>query len=134
MKKVSVAPCGVICDICQGFQRTKNRCVGCNSVGFKPNHCSSCSIKTCPEKLGDETLLCSDCSKFPCIRIKKLDKRYREKYGESPIENLENIKKMGADEFINTAQAKWTCSCGNLLCVHSNVCLKCGSKNPYSPK
>jgi len=51
MNNKSVAPCGVICDICLGFQRTKNKCVGCNSIGNKPYHCTVCSIKACPEKM-----------------------------------------------------------------------------------
>lgn len=29
MKHISIAPCGVICDICLGYQREKNKCVGC---------------------------------------------------------------------------------------------------------
>lgn len=135
MNNESIAPCGVICDICLGFQRTKNKCVGCNSIGNKPYHCTVCSIKTCPEKNGDEKLLCNECSKFPCRRIKNLDKRYTTQYGESPIINLKSIKEIGLEEFINTDSVKWKCNeCGHLLCVHRNECINCGNINPFFPE
>ncbi len=135
MNNPIIAPCGVICNICLGFQREKNRCVGCNNTGNKPYHCTVCSIKTCPEKKGDETLLCYDCTKFPCRRIKDLDKRYTMKYGESPIQNLNQIKEIGLAQFIDSEMVKWKCSnCGQLLCVHRADCLICGNKNEYFPQ
>jgi hypothetical protein len=134
MDNSSIALCGVICDICLGFQRSKNRCVGCNNMGNKPYHCTVCSIKSCPEKNGDEKLLCYDCSKFPCRRIKDLDKRYTTRYRESPIKNLLMIKDIGLLEFIKIEKDKWTCSnCNQLLCVHREACLICGAKNQYFP-
>jgi hypothetical protein len=134
MNNTSVAPCGVICDICSGFQRSKNKCVGCNSSGNKPYHCTECSIKSCLEKQGDEKLLCNECGKFPCRRIKNLDKRYTTKYGESPIQNLQKIKVIGINSFVKIETKKWTCStCGHLVCVHKDVCLICDAKNEFFP-
>lgn len=135
MKNNSIAPCGVICDICLGFQRSKNKCVGCNNIGNKPHHCTICSIKTCPEKYGNEKLPCNDCIKFPCRRIRNLNKRYTTKYGESPIENLQTIKEIGLKEFIKIEKEKWKCNeCGNLLCVHKDACLICEAINKYFPQ
>ena len=135
MNNTSIAPCGVICDLCLGFQRDKNKCVGCNDTGYKPYHCTVCSIKLCSEKKGDENLLCYDCIKFPCRRIKDLDKRYTLKYGESPIQNLNRIKENGLPQFVDTEKEKWKCgTCGQLLCVHREVCLICGNKNEYFPQ
>jgi len=135
MDTTSMAPCGVICDICLGFQRKKNRCVGCNNIGNKPNHCTVCSIKSCPEKKGNEKLLCYDCTKFPCRRIKDLDKRYILKYGESPVDNLKRVKESGLKHFIDTEKEKWRCiKCSQLLCVHKGVCLICGNRNEYFPQ
>ena len=132
MNNSSVAPCGVICDICLGFLRAKNKCAGCNNTGNKPYHCKVCSIKSCAEKKGNEKLLCNECNKFPCRRIKDLNKRYTQKYGESPIQNLERIKEIGLTRFITGEKEKWKCSnCGELLCVHREVCLFCGNKNEY---
>ena len=135
MTNISTAACGVICDICLGFQRTKNKCVGCNSIGNKLYHCTVCTIKACPEKKGNEELLCNECDKFPCRRIRNLDKRYTTKYGESPIKNLQTIKELGLNKFIKVESEKWKCEkCGHLLCVHRNVCLNCGNKNPFFPE
>lgn len=134
MNKESIAPCGVICDICIGFQRTKNKCVGCNSIGNKPYHCRVCNIKLCPEKNGNEQSLCHECNKFPCRRIKDLNKRYVLKYGESLIENLQSVKDIGAEEFIEIQKEKWKCKeCGLLLCVHRDECVHCGSTNQFYP-
>jgi hypothetical protein len=134
-KNITIAPCGIICDICIGFQRNKNKCVGCSSDGNKPNHCTVCSIKICPEKNGHENLLCCECSSFPCRRIKNLDKRYTTKYGESPVKNLQSIKEIGLAEFIKTEIKNWQCKeCGHLLCVHREVCLFCGNKNRHFPQ
>jgi hypothetical protein len=130
----SIAPCGVICDICLGYQREKNKCVGCLNTGNKPYHCTVCSIKSCAEKKGNEELLCYDCIKFPCRRIKDLDKRYTVKYGESPIQNLDKIKEVGLQQFVENEKEKWKCNiCGQLLCVHRGFCLNCGAKNEYFP-
>ncbi len=135
MKNINIAPCGVICDLCLGFQRTKNKCVGCHSIGNKPYHCTVCRIKNCSEKNDNEKLLCYKCSKFPCRRIKNLDQRYTTKYGESPIINLKRIKEIGLTKFIKIEKEKWRCNeCGNLLCVHRKVCLNCGSKNQFFPE
>jgi hypothetical protein len=127
-----IASCGVICDICLGFQREKNQCVGCSSTGFKPLHCEKCQIKRCPEKNGNNRELCVECEKFPCKRIKNLDKRYRTNYNESPIENLQLLSEKGLKHFIETEKEKWTCpQCGMLLCVHRDRCLHCDAENRY---
>jgi hypothetical protein len=134
MNHLSMAPCGVNCELCLGMQREKNRCVGCLQSGNKPYHCTICSIKFCPAK-ESTTSLCMDCIKFPCQKIRKLNMRYSSKYGESPIENLKTIKQVGLDEFIKRDKAKWECPrCGGLFCVHRENCLNCGEKNPRFPK
>ncbi len=135
MSNIIIAPCGLICNLCLGFQRDKNTCVGCTLSGNKPYHCTVCSIKTCIEKKGNESLLCSQCIKFPCRRIKDLDKRYTSKYGESPIQNMKRINETGRETFVRSEQEKWKCvKCGHLLCVHKEVCLNCGANNEYFPK
>jgi hypothetical protein len=130
----SIAPCGVMCDICLAYQRKKNKCVGCLNKGNKPYHCTVCSIKSCEEKKDNEEILCYECRKFPCRRIKDLEKRYRLKYGVSLIQNLNSIKEIGLDQFIENEKEKWKCTnCGQLLCVHSEFCLNCENKNGYFP-
>jgi hypothetical protein len=135
MDNKSLAPCGVICDLCLGFQRIKNKCVGCNNEGPKPYHCTVCSIKQCKEKNGNYEMLCSECKKFPCRKIKDLNKRYIIKYGEDLILNFKECKEDGIISFIESKKEYWKCKkCGELLCVHRELCMNCDSINPYYPK
>lgn len=70
---------------------------------------------------------CFNCSKFPCARLRKLDERYRTKYGMSMIANLEEINAIGIDAFVKQERRRWACpQCGSLICVHRPNCLSCG--------
>ncbi len=133
MNTKSIAPCGLICDLCYAFQRKKNKCDGCNSSGNKTAHCSNCRIKQCPEK-NKETDLCIKCGKYPCKIIKDLEKRYKLKYGESIFDNFNLIKDSGIREFVKLQSEEWKCSnCGELLCVHNPRCSYCDSVNTKFP-
>lgn len=123
-----IAPCGMNCGLCSGYLRDKKRCPGCNGEDEnKPKYCIVCRIKTCAELAGSEVKLCYACAKFPCLRLRQLDKRYRTKYGMSMIENLEMIHEIGVDEFVTRQKKRWTCpECGSLICVHKVGCLACG--------
>jgi hypothetical protein len=70
---------------------------------------------------------CFDCDEFPCARLTHLDKRYRTKYGTSPIANLISIRKIGIRRFSKDETRKWTCpQCGAMICMHKPQCLSCG--------
>lgn len=121
------------CGLCIGYHRAGKRCAGCQSTSNnKPIHCINCSIKNCELLANSKSKFCYECSEFPCIRIKKLDNRYREKYGMSMIHNLNTIKEIGIRKFIMLERKKWTCSnCGNIVCVHRELCLVCGTKRIF---
>lgn len=126
-----IAPCGMNCGICIGYLRDKNKCLGCRKMSAgKPESCRKCIIMHCKILKEKKMSFCSDkCEKFPCPKLKNLDKRYRAKYGMSMLENLENIKKSGIRKFVKNEQKRWKCpECGELLCVHRSSCLKCGEK------
>ena len=90
-----IAPCGMNCGVCSGHLREKDRCPGCNN-GPTLKYCISCKMKNCVEREGK---FCFECGKFPCARLKQLDKRYCAKYEMSEIENLEFIREMGLMPF-----------------------------------
>ena len=126
-----IAPCGMNCKVCFGYLRDKNKCPGCRGIGKnKPNSCRKCIIKNCQILKKYKMLFCSEeCEKFPCTRLKNLDKRYRTKYGISMLENLTNIQKYGVKKFVKSEEKRWKCpKCGELICVHNNSCLKCGKE------
>jgi len=127
MKEELIAPCGMNCRICLGYQREKNQCKGCRS---ETKGRVRCIIKNCSIIQSNESGFCFECDKFPCRRVKQLDERYRTKHHMSMLENLEHIKRYGIDSFLRNEETKWTCKeCGNIVCVHRVFCLVC--KTPY---
>lgn len=123
-----IAPCGMNCGVCIAHLREKNRCVGCNGDDAgKPKTRVLCQIKTCAELGIREQKFCFECAMFPCERLRHLDKRYRTKYGMSMIENLENVRELGLEEFVTREKDRWKCpECGGVVCVHREDCIFCG--------
>lgn len=104
------------CGVCMAHLREKNRCHGCREAEKnKPKTRVFCKIRICQERKGK---YCFRCSRFPCERLKLLDKRYRTKYGMSEIENLELIRCRGIDGFVKSERKRWQSSRG-LFCVHN---------------
>lgn len=131
-----IAPCGMICSLCLAFQRTKNRCNGCMSAEASAiRHCSVCLLRNCEEHKTAPSEFCRECRKFPCPRMRQIEKRYVARYGMSFTENMDQIRATGAEAFSIAASEKWRCKqCGQLLCVHRNFCLNCGAANPHFPQ
>jgi len=131
-KKIAlIAPCGMNCSVCMAYLRDKNKCSGCRGITIdKPVTRLECKIKKCEFFQKTKSRFCFQCKKFPCDRLKHLDKRYRAKYGMSMIENLENIRKYGIRKFLENEKVRWTCSeCGGAICVHKGYCYSCGKTN-----
>jgi len=122
-----IAPCGMNCGTCIGYLREKNRCPGCRIFSEdKQVSIQRCIIPRC-EHLGNTVSgFCYECVKFPCQRVKNLDKRYRLKYRTSFIENLLMIRDKGIEVFLDFESARRTCpQCGAVLSVHRNNCIIC---------
>lgn len=123
-----IAPCGINCRLCRAYTRDKKPCPGCRHDSiWKPNACANCQIKNCQNLAAGGKKYCFSCDEFPCARVARLDKRYRTKYGTSPIDNLQSIKAGGIRKFVESENEKWTCpECGEMLCMHKPQCLSCG--------
>ena len=135
MQTLSIAPCGMNCSTCLAYLRTKNTCGGCreSDEAIWPS-CLKCIVRSCEHLEKTESKFCYECQKFPCRRIKQLDKRYRTRYHVSFIENLLIIKNNGLEKFIQTETEKWRCpSCGGTICVHRWGCLKCKTATHVRP-
>lgn len=128
--RIMIAPCGMNCGTCIGYLREKNKCSGCRpDFGSKPASCNACRIKNCEQLALSESKFCYDCEKYPCLRLKQLDKRYRTKYRTSFIQNLERIKESGITAFLKNEALRWTCpDCGSSLSCHRDICLTCNRK------
>jgi hypothetical protein len=123
-----MAACGMNCGLCLGHLREKKPCGGCFKADEdkKPPYCRTCKIVNCDLLAETKSGFCYDCSKFPCTRLKNLDKRYRTKYGMSMIENLCFIRDHGLKSFLKNEELRWKCEvCGAGLCVHRDFCLNC---------
>jgi hypothetical protein len=123
-----IAACGMNCGLCIGYLREKKPCGGCFKKDDlnKPKVCRSCVIVNCESLTKTESGFCYDCDKFPCSRLKQLDKRYRTKYRMSMINNLNFIKENGMARFLENEQNRWTCDvCGSGISVHRDFCLNC---------
>jgi hypothetical protein len=122
-----IAPCGMNCGSCLGYLRERNRCPGCRIIfNDKAKSRVNCIIRNCPRLAGGTSGFCYECEKFPCRRMKDLDKRYRTKYRTSLIENLQMISAKGIGNFLEFEAARRTCpSCGTVLCVHRVNCPQC---------
>ena len=123
-----IAPCGINCRLCRAYARDKNACPGCRyEDANKSKSCITCKIKNCEKLLHGNLGYCFDCEEFPCERVSHLDKRYRTRYGTSPIDNLLQIKNIGIRSFVKSEDKKWACpACGEMICMHKPQCQSCG--------
>jgi hypothetical protein len=126
-KTFLIAPCGMNCRLCYRYIRDKEACPGCRGDdSLKAISCFRCRIKNCEKIVNAGLKYCFGCDRYPCVRLKNLDKRYRTKYGMSMIDNLESIRKSGIRRFIRNEKERWTCpKCGGTICVHSPRCPSC---------
>jgi hypothetical protein len=122
-----IAPCGMNCGTCYAYLRDKNKCPGCRIVSSdKAISVKKCRVPECIYLLKTTSKFCFDCEKYPCKRIKDLDKRYSTKYRTSFIENLAMIKEEGIDNFLAFESRRRTCiHCGSTLSVHRKFCITC---------
>ena len=123
-----VAPCGMDCGVCARQLRSKDTCDGCRTdSATKAKYCSACRIRNCDELAATESGFCFECAKFPCARLRQLDKRYRARYRMSMLQNLTSIRDNGLEGFVASEKVRWMCSsCGGLVCVHKDRCVYCG--------
>jgi len=125
MDEVLVAPCGMNCGICKSHLRKYKKCLGCN----EDDRTQRCIFHNCEVIKTNKSGLCLECEQYPCIKLKKLDTKHKERDGMSMIENLEYIKEHGMAEFLEKEEEKWKCpECGGVICVGawSIACSGCG--------
>lgn len=124
MEEKLIAACGMNCALCSAYHREKNHCDGCNMPNRKCNR--TCTIASC--KNLKNGICTPKCEKFPCTRLKNIDKRYQARYYMSMIENLKSIEEIGIHKFVKNEEKRWACKkCGGIICVHSGTCVKCGT-------
>lgn len=137
MNEKLIAPCGMNCGICMAFLRKKNKCPGCASLDpYRRSYRRACTVRSCETIKTNTSGFCYDCSKFPCRRLKQLDKRYTTKYNMSMLENLGIIRENGIKTLLDREAEKWKCpDCGGVISCHNGICYGCGvDKLPVKKK
>jgi hypothetical protein len=128
LQKSILAPCGINCVTCIGYQRQKRKCPGCLDTNYtKPVHCVTCRILNCENLKKSDDGFFVHCNKFPCQRLKQLNKRYTLRYRTSLLGNIELINRIGVEEYKKNEIKRWSCpDCGSVLSVHRENCEVCG--------
>lgn len=126
-----IAPCGLDCALCKYAHNKEKPCHGCLSTdGSKPDFCETkCSVVHCDVRRTLADRFCDTCEKYPCQKMMELELRYANKYElvESPMGNLDLIRREGMDAFLTKERKRWLCGdCGGVVCVHTGVCADCG--------
>ena len=126
-----IAPCGMNCGICKAYLSYSR---GIPKEKGKVTHCSGCvpRNKLCFIKRGcrklrqDKIRFCSECEDMPCENVDRIDRRYRNRYGMSMVENLIEIKSTSLQSFIMNQETKYRCpNCGDIISVHDRKCYSC---------
>jgi len=93
-----IAPCGLYCGECLGFQ--DGRCGGCISrKGLCLKYSKICKIYyCCVDKR--KFRFCNQCNDFPCENFKFFEDREYDWYSEV-VRNLQRIKKIGIENYLN---------------------------------
>ncbi len=129
-----IAPCGMNCGLCKAYIAYTH---GVPRVRGKVTYCAGCIprakncyvIRSCKKLSKHQNQSCVQCETMPCEKLAHLDKRYRERYGMSMVENLKELKEQGMDEFLKSQAGKYRCpDCGDVICVHDSKCYSCGYK------
>jgi hypothetical protein len=111
------------CGICKAHLRERNPCHGCrNAEQNRPKTREACRLRLCEKREGT---FCYSCTEFPCDLLRRLDDRYRTRYGISEIENLAYIRDNGIEKFLEIEHGKWVSDKG-ILCVHDKKYYRIG--------
>ncbi len=122
-----IAPCGVNCFACSAHLNNKKPCPGCRAPeeDITRKSCRNCEKKKCAFDQGLKW--CFECDKFPCSRIKDLDKRYKQNYNISLIQNGMDAK-ADMKGFLEKQRDLFLCrECGGIIDQHHMKCSACGS-------
>ena len=121
-----IAPCGVACFACSAQFNKRKPCAGCRSPVqlITRKSCVTCLIKQCAFEKG--LSWCFECVNFPCMRIKKLNARYKKNYDVDLILTGE-MARSDMNDFLEWEKRLFTCkACGGVSDQHHGVCIECG--------
>jgi hypothetical protein len=132
MEEQLIAPCGMNCAICADYLARE---YGVRQKGITVATCEGCRArnkkcaflkKSCPLLMNGKVQYCYECGSFPCRRLAAIDGRYQTHFRMSMVQNLNNIKQHGVQQFLTEQENKWRCPrCNGTICCHNGLCFKC---------
>ncbi|MBN2379955.1 DUF3795 domain-containing protein [candidate division WOR-3 bacterium] len=97
-------------------------CPGCRNP---KSLCTECGIRDCARERSLDH--CGICSEFPCSRILAFAGDGLPHHADV-TKNLELLKEIGEEKWLNKQRERWTCSCGAKRSWYLKKCPKCGKK------
>jgi hypothetical protein len=132
MNEDLVAPCGMNCGICANYLAEVH---DVRAQGIRMPYCKGCRPrgkmcaylkKRCNLLKHERIEFCHECQDLPCHELQTIDKRYRERYRMSLIENLTMIREQGLARFLKAQERKWRCpTCSGTISCHNGLCFRC---------
>lgn len=140
-----IGACGLYCGGCDSYrasldegkhllktEKFENKnledltCNGCHSDKHT-KWCSVCKIRLCAKQ--KEITHCGVCSDFPCGVFNEFYEGGKKwagaKHRNDIIKNLENLKVMGNEKWLEEQKKHWKCSCGFAYTYYEKNCDKC---------
>jgi len=101
-------------------------CDGCLSGGALAPHCQRCNIRLCALDKQNNSR-CSECEELPCYRITNLINMGRYLHRDEYLPNLEKMREMGVQKWVQYAAERWRCpQCGLPMSWYDAECIGCG--------
>ena len=122
-----LSTCGVNCLACSAHLSLKDPCPGCRASDeeITRKSCRDCMKKKCAFEQGYNW--CFECGRFPCSKVRSLNKRYLRNYNVDLIQNGADAKQ-DMQTFLHQQKLRFTCTvCGGIVDQHRCRCSECGS-------
>lgn len=144
MNETLIGACGIFCRACDHyFANTKegahlahkskirkrvlaHPCMGCRAENENEIcvYCVSCEVRLC--SLEQNVRLCTECSQYPCDRLKKFHTGLAHK--REAVQALEENKGCTLKQWYALAEKRWTCPfCGHKYSYYEKSCVQCSA-------
>jgi hypothetical protein len=75
--------------------------------------------KRCDKSQKKEVAFCFERDKMPCSNLDRLDRKSKERYGMSMVENLKEIQEKEMISVLTHQEDKYRCpTCGDVVSIH----------------
>ena len=127
-----IAPCGLNCATCSKYlsythDLKRSQCRGCRAENKKCSYLfQKCSGINSSQMGTSSAPFCFKCDQYPCDQIDRMDRSYRNSFGVSIRNNLDDIRTKGSAAFFEEQSEQYRCArCGDTISIHNRKCFSC---------